>query len=273
MLNELSGIATGAASSSRADTATVIVNQRLPLQNSSDASQVTKAGALVETHLRKASSLNDLRTALDGLGAVARDIRAQDAQLGQLSQSLSDAKSALSTILKIYPPLPLESLERAQHLEAYSSYRKIVEDLTLNSIEAQWPPVFQSGNATQEPGQADLKLKFSGGDQLQLPGQIILPGETALPPLPDLGPSTPDGVVADASNQLDALITQVSNARQQTADSFAAALKSIRLAGESLPVMNGQDAAEAAQRLRDLLAQAGISLLTDPPSDAPLTKA
>lgn len=235
-----------------------------------------------EARLQVAGNLDNLRTALESLGTAARDVRAHGEQLQQLEQHLNGARGALVGFVKIYPPLPLDSDERVQRLQSYSGYRQLVAALTLNPSEAQWPPVFQGGASAQDGSPsvagpdnrgAGLTLSLAGGEQVQLPSQLQLPGEMVVPALPELGERASDEAVVVAVGQLDTFIAQVSQARQEHAEGFDQALAAIRLAGESLPIEVGQQAAEAAQRLRDQLAQIGGSLGSVPSDNTPLLKA
>lgn len=231
------------------------------------------ASATTEVRVRLAANRADLGAALDGLASAARGVRERSGQLQRLEQSLQGARDALQFIVKNFPPLPLDSRERAEKLEAYASYRQLVASLTLTPLETQWPPAF--GRETEPGGDAaeGPRVALADGQFLDLPPKLNLASETIDTGLPELGDLPSDAAVAAVVEQLDARIAQVAGARVTLLEGFGFAVQDVALSGEGLAPPVGQLADESSQRLREALALAGFGLTTPRKDDSPLVTA
>lgn len=274
MLNEISSISTSvlAISASQArpvETNAVSRSADITTNANTHGNRISQIDSSAQARLHVAGNLDVLNTALAGLSAVAQDIRTQSDQLQQLQSTLTSARDALEGFVKIYPPLPVDAPERVERLQAYAGYRKIVAQLTLTPIDPTWPPQTRI-NELPTSSTPDFTLTLASGDQVALPGKLNLPEQTVLPALPELGNYAEDAEVAEAVSELDTLISQVDEAGQALEGRFAEALGSIRLLGAAQPMTAGEQAIEAAQRLREQLADLTEGLISRQPVSTPL---
>ena len=118
------------------------------------------------------------------------------------------------------------------------------------------------------------RFSLAGGEQVELPLVLSLPGDVAIPDLPELGAFPDDAQVAQAAEGLGDQITQVEAVRQKWMEGFSQALEAIRLFGaDSQPIPVGELAAQTSQQLRDALAEAGYGLSVERNPTSPLLTA
>jgi DNA repair exonuclease SbcCD ATPase subunit len=81
-----------------------------------------------------------------GKAKLSRGIEKADQAMGEINQEVEKAKQDLSKIVKMYPPYPQDSKERAELLNSYLGLRKQIEKLTV-------------------PPESDLAAEILGGSE------------------------------------------------------------------------------------------------------------
>jgi hypothetical protein len=75
--------------------------------------------------------MSNLRAVSDEINAYAKVVRHTDAVLEKAGNQVSLMKKSLDSIIKNFPPFPIDSQERADLLKSYIALRKEIEKLSI----------------------------------------------------------------------------------------------------------------------------------------------
>jgi hypothetical protein len=131
-------------------------------------------------------------------------------------------KANLFTIVKMYPPYPLESKERAKILESYVGLRREIEQLTI-------PPEYQLArkilsDPAQVAGAGDQNVTIGqDGTSVTVHGQPVNPGPTGLN-ISELTINATDEQVSAAWTKINAALDMLNQKRDGLAsDAYSVA--------------------------------------------------
>jgi uncharacterized phage infection (PIP) family protein YhgE len=155
--------------------------------NSSAALQAYKqqapdqAAAVTDTvQVKATSTLKNLDTvkAIEQMHArlneLVKGVRQTNEQLNKAAEQVSQMHGNLMTIVKNYPPYPIESMERRELLMSYMSLRKEIESLMVpppplpvyERVKSMWEALFAQNGQMQptavpalDTGSSDLQVK------------------------------------------------------------------------------------------------------------------
>ena len=96
-------------------------------------------------------TLNRLNLLKSDLNGMAKKIQNSNKTIDIVEKHVDDIKNQLETIVKNYPPFPLESQERRSNLRNYSSIRKLIDKLTIPSVENFIPGAVTEKNRLNIP--------------------------------------------------------------------------------------------------------------------------
>lgn len=144
-----------------------------------------KVSINVELSKRTVDTLQKMGNISDFLNSVATNLRQTNEGLKATSAIVTDMKSSLDNIIKIYPPYSVESKERIAELMTFSSLKKQIVSLMVPAPPA---PVYDTVKHLWE----DL---FSGANNTI---------QTPTLPL-----NAPDSHINTAAKQLDVISTQI----------------------------------------------------------------
>jgi len=111
----------------------------------SDSVDIKSSNILKNLHTVKA--IEQMQTRLNDL---VKGVRESTEQLNSAAEQVSRMQGNLMTIVKNYPPYPIESSERRELLMSYMSLRKEIEDLMIppppqpvyEKIKSMWDAMF-----------------------------------------------------------------------------------------------------------------------------------
>ncbi|BCS55983.1 hypothetical protein [Geobacter sp. SVR] len=115
------------------------------------------------------------------LNQLAKGVRKTNEELGRFADQVSDMTSAVTAIVKNFPPFSADSERRKEILMSYASIRKEILKMT---VPAPPQPVYE-------------KVKSTWSSLFDTSGQMLNDS------VPDLGPASPDSHVKAAATQLD----------------------------------------------------------------------
>ena len=135
-------------SSSISDKNRIIESQKSNSANSINFKKTEhKSDELTENDL----ILNRLNLLKSDLNGMAKSIRNSNKTMEIVEKHIDGMTNQLETIVKNYPPFPLESEERKSYLRNYSSIRKLIDKLTIPSIENFVPEAITKKNKPNIP--------------------------------------------------------------------------------------------------------------------------
>lgn len=129
---------------------------------------------------------------------IAQQIRHVNQTVDTIDASLSQMRSTLEQIVKIYPPYPPGSTERIEALRQFSAIRHMIEQLTVGGRDEGISDIIASDGAT-DGKQRDLHISV-GKRLLRFSRQPLHPGKGGLN-LPDLPKDASDRQIAAALDQ------------------------------------------------------------------------
>ena len=148
-------------SSSISDKNRIAESQKSNSENVIDFKETkqTKSDKFTENDL----ILNRLNLLKSDLKGMAKSIQNSNKGMEIVEQHVDDMQNQLETIVKNYPPFPLESQERISNLKNYSSIRKLIDKLTIPSVEEFIPEAITKKNGLQIPeiGLTDTDSKLA----------------------------------------------------------------------------------------------------------------
>ena len=115
------------------------------------------------------------------LNDLVKGVRQTNEQLNMAAEQVSQMQGSLMSVVKNYPPYPIESMERRDLLMSYMSLRKEIESLMLppppqpvyEKVRSMWDAMFAQNGQLQatavpalETGSSDGQVK-SVADQLE----------------------------------------------------------------------------------------------------------
>ena len=95
--------------------------------------------------------LNRLNLLKSDLNGMAKNIQNSNKSIEIVEEHVDDMQNQLETIVKNYPPFPLESQERISNLKNYSSIRKLIDKLTIPPVEEFIPEAITKKNKPNIP--------------------------------------------------------------------------------------------------------------------------
>lgn len=132
---------------------------------------------------------------------LAQQIRKVDETMERVSENVQNMRNSLDSIIKVFPPYPKESSERIEALRQFSSFRKMIDQLTLPPPDDS--PLKILGDDKKYPDAGDWELEMGQGTSGQtIRHQPIHTGEGGLE-IPDLPTDAPDRDLHLAVKQLD----------------------------------------------------------------------
>ena len=138
-------------------------------------------------HVKTSVTLKNLDTvkAIEQMHARLNDlvkgVRQTNEQLNMAAEQISQMQGSLMSVIKNYPPYPIESMERRDLLMSYMSLRKEIESLMIppppqpvyEKVQSMWDTMFARNGQLQatavpalEAGSSDGQVK-SVADQLE----------------------------------------------------------------------------------------------------------
>ena len=163
--------------------------------NPSGRSSPTTNVSRKEDSITSPSGYRSLWSSDPTMGLLASQIRSADKAMGRIETYIDRMKEQLGNIIKKYPPYPLDSPKRNEHLQEYAALRKEIEQMTIPPIResvAGGPkkvttelsiPVLHGGSSDQEVSAA--------ADGLQKAKETVVAGRSQL--------QADTAVVADAA--------------------------------------------------------------------------
>jgi hypothetical protein len=145
-----------------------------------------KVSIRVELPQKTVDTLQNIGNISDFLNSVATNLRQTNEGLKAASAVIDQMKQSLDTIIKNFPPYPIESKERMEQLMSYSSLQKQI-------ISLMTPP-------PPQPVYEKVKHLWEG----------LTSGIGSTIQTPSLPQDAPDSHVKAASKQLDAISGQIS---------------------------------------------------------------
>lgn len=144
-----------------------------------------KVSINVELSKKTVDTLQKMGTISDFLNSVATNLRQTNEGLKATAAIVTDMKSSLDQIIKIYPPYSIESKERIDQLMSYSSLKKQIMSLMVPAPPA---PIYET-------------VKHLWGDLFSGPNNTV---QTPTLPL-----DAPDSHINAAAKQLDVISSQI----------------------------------------------------------------
>ena len=121
------------------------------------------------------------------LNELVKGVRQSNEELNKAAEQVAQMQGNLMSIVKNYPPYPIESMERRELLMSYMSLRKEIEGLMLppppqpvyEKVRSMWDAMF-AGNGqlsasavpALEAGSSDKQVQEAAGQLDKLGGQI-----------------------------------------------------------------------------------------------------
>jgi hypothetical protein len=157
----------------------------------------------------KIHSINSSRMSL------ATSIRTVDQTMEAISNHIDKMEAPLHTIVKNFPPFPPGSEERAKLLQSYTSFRKLIEQLTYPPDDKVATKIM--GQSTDELPAGGLNVAFvdENFDRVVRDQEIHI-GIEGLN-IPELSEDSSDGEVARALPELEAARQKLAEKRAQLA--------------------------------------------------------
>jgi hypothetical protein len=153
---------------------------------------------------------------------IAWNIGYADKTIGHVNDMVAKMKATLSTIVKMYPPYPPESKERAKLLESYVGLRREIEQLTI-------PPEYQIArkilsDPAQVAGAGDQNVPIGqDGTSVTIHSQPVNPGPAGLN-IPELTINATDEQVSAAWTKINTAQDTLNQKRDGLAsDAYAVA--------------------------------------------------
>jgi hypothetical protein len=141
---------------------------------------------------------------------IAKQIRRVNETVEAIGAHLSQMRSALEQIVKIYPPYPPESTERIEALRQFSGIRNMIDQLTTAQPSESIGAIIAHG----DPGMDGPALHIhAGGQTLHFSRQPLHPGQGGLN-IPEIPSNASDGQIENALDQTIAAQTILINRRQ-----------------------------------------------------------
>ena len=105
---------------------------------------------VVETSTLNHEQLNHLERSNSDMHAFAQQVRKINSTLDTIEANLHQMRTALESIVKIYPPYPIGSTQREEALRQFSALRDIIDKLTIAPNQAF------TERATDDPAASSL---------------------------------------------------------------------------------------------------------------------
>ncbi|OGU14017.1 MAG: hypothetical protein A2076_09715 [Geobacteraceae bacterium GWC2_53_11] len=159
--------------------------QKASKENTVQSIAGDKVSINVELSKKTVDTLQKMGTISDFLNSVATNLRQTNEGLKATAAIVTDMKSSLDQIIKIYPPYSIESKERIDQLMSYSSLKKQIMSLMVPAPPA---PIYET-------------VKHLWGD--------LFSGANSTVQTPTLPLDAPDSHVNAAAKQLDVISSQI----------------------------------------------------------------
>jgi hypothetical protein len=143
---------------------------------------------------RNSNTMGRLETVNEEKNLFARNIRATDKALQEISTAVEKMKSHLDTIVKNWPPFPPDSSERKDLLMSYAALRKQILSMTFPPPP---PPVYEKNTSLWE--------KFGYNNDAQQLSHTV----------PDITETATDVQVSSARDGIETLQAAVSQGRSE----------------------------------------------------------
>jgi hypothetical protein len=141
---------------------------------------------------------------------IAKQIRQVNQTAETFGEHLSQMRSTLEQIVKIYPPYPPDSVERIEALRQFSGIRNMIDKLTGTRLNEGIRAVI----AQSDPGMDGPALHISaGGSTLHFSRQPLNPGQGGLD-IPEIKSQASDGQIKNALDRTIAAQSILNNRRQ-----------------------------------------------------------
>ena len=145
---------------------------------------------------------------------IIQGIRTVDETMQQIGHHLNGMKHAVETILKNYPPFPVDNHDRVTQLRQFSALRKMIDQLTLPPKEDDSPAVILGDHQKHATAGDWEYLPAVGMQKLVVRHQPVHSGEQGLD-LPDLAVDASDEDLADAMERLSLASERLAGRRKQ----------------------------------------------------------
>lgn len=164
------------------------IQQTRPVQEARPVSP-PEGGAASVLVARRVSPLGD------SLGQVADTARYAKEALGRIETYVEQLKDQLTSVVKQYPPYPIDSQERVEYLNGFSSLRKQIDALTLPPENPALGQLIADPQRLPEAG--DIVVGLPTGEEVVVRAQPAYSGVGGLD-IPELAPQASDTAVTDA---------------------------------------------------------------------------
>jgi hypothetical protein len=234
--------------SQQIDTATVIA------QSSNESAPKTSMQ-------QDAVSINKPRANTDGLNSTAKSIRTSDTAMHHVNEYVAKMKAELNTIVKRYPPFPIDSSERAEYLKKYEQYRTEIDKLTL-PVDDPGAQSIMAGTSGAPDTTANVNTPInSNGQTMAINKQEVHTGPTGLniPTLPD---KASDGEIQAAILSLDKAASTLTSKRAALASDAAAIIPGQKMSSD-VPVLPEIGAEQKSVEVKTSLASEAGASVTD----------
>jgi len=147
-------------------------------------------------------AFNNIRFVNSSSNSVSLSVRVADNAMEEIGKHVDQMKTKLENIArKIYPPYPSGSEERTKMLKSYSSFRRLINQLTIPPDNQGASRIMADPATTKEYGNGAV----TEGDDLYaklIHSRQVHAGPNGLD-IPDLSENATDGEINDAINHLE----------------------------------------------------------------------
>lgn len=141
---------------------------------------------------------------------IAQQIRQVNQTVETIGTHLSQMRSALEQIVKIYPPYPPGSAERIESLRQFSGIRNMIDQLTGTQPSDGISAVIAQGDPMMDGPALHIS---TGGHTLHFSRQPLHPGQGGLD-IPEIKSHATDGQIKNALDRTIAAQSILNNRRQ-----------------------------------------------------------
>ncbi len=123
--------------------------------------------------------LNRIDQTIDSAHEFAHQVRNVHITMDTIEQNLQQMRTALESIVKIYPPYPPESVQRVEALRQFSALRNMIDKLANPTHQNRHEKIMGSFDTTPLPKDGLLRLQVQGED-LRIHHQPVHTGQSGL---------------------------------------------------------------------------------------------
>jgi hypothetical protein len=147
--------------------------------------------------------------------SIAKSIRTVDQTMETIADHIDQMEAPLQTIVKNFPPFPRGSEERVKLLQSYTSFRKLIEQLSFPPEDKVAATIMGQSSDSMPAGDLNVAFLDDSFDRI-VHSQQIQDGAEGLG-LPELSADSSDEEVASALDELDTARQALAEKRAQLA--------------------------------------------------------